>query len=297
MHYETLCRLNNIDPATGKAISPLAKFIYQIDKFVEDDPESFIDFEFTAEDDGDDESKKYNPDQPRGDDGKWTDGGGSEAGDDSSGSSGSSSDQSHTQGLQSIGTVSELTKNPNQMERDWKEGLSKAESDAMTYWTDDGYHDIRKFQVDGTTSPYTGGKDVMEERIRQLDRAFEKAPKFEGTVYRGMRVKKDLYEKMAAKTQMTMKSYTSFSADEATAAGFSGSGSETVNVVLVVAKNKNGRLIRAASSHRAENEVLVKRGAKYGIRQIEDRRNSSGIGKVYIYLTEKNPRNRRKPKA
>lgn len=128
---------------------------------------------------------------------------------------------------------------------------------ALNNYTAGGYSDMRE------------GK--YPEQVKLIDEVIDKQPKWDGTIYRGMKVNDDFIENLKNSVgdsiQISPKSPTSFSSHPDIARGFANSGGKG-NAVVFEMKNKRGSSIAHNSMVPGEQEVLHKSGEKYKIKKV-----------------------------
>lgn len=124
---------------------------------------------------------------------------------------------------------------------------------------------------------YTGGaysemRDGKHpEQVKLIDEVITKQPKWDGEIYRGMKVNDDfidnLEKSVGSDIVFSPKSPTSFSSHPEIARGFANSGGKG-NAVVFEMKNKRGSSIAHNSMVPGEQEVLHKSGEKYKIKKV-----------------------------
>lgn len=150
---------------------------------------------------------------------------------------------------------------------------------AINYWTDSGYNNIRNgesvLRGDKTVEQIVneksvhGGKDLtkyVESQVKyakQFNETLDKAPKFDGEVYRGMRISEDSkyysdYTTVGNEFEFT-GSQSSSRSNEKAASSFSG------GKMLMHIKQSNGALIEELSGLSSEKEVVLRHGTKYRV--------------------------------
>jgi len=114
----------------------------------------------------------------------------------------------------------------------------------------------------------------IKEIIPHIRSALDKAPKFEGTVYRGTTVyepEEKFRERMKKGNTITFDGFMSTSDKESMTKGFS-------NQVMYKIRSKNGADIR--DFNRGESEVLFKDGTQFKVAKYKEK-NIPGFGSVY----------------
>lgn len=132
------------------------------------------------------------------------------------------------------------------------------------------YGEVRANERNG--KPFTGGSEQSVpsfaeskdyDRIKAINNFIDKAPKYEGTVHRGLAFsnQKDFNKFLKSiKSGEPVDAMSSTTSNLDIAKGFASSGS--INVLMNI-KNKSGVSIKTLSKFSDEDEVLVPRGALY----------------------------------
>lgn len=124
-----------------------------------------------------------------------------------------------------------------------------------------------------------------KERLRNLDEYINSAPKWEGTVYRGINVDQKTAGSILANSEVDMLGPASWSSDFDTAERFS-RGSKPVRMVFLLPENKSGASITHIASYDGmESEVTSPSGIKYAIDN-HQRVFKDGREYLYVYLRE-----------
>ena len=149
-------------------------------------------------------------------------------------------------------------------------GMTKSEvrasTNAVNAFTERDYEKIRKADY--------AGKSTLQ--IAAINRYLDKMPKFPGEIFRGknFKTKQDLDSfigKLQEGHSYEIPAMSSFSSDMDTALLFSTEGAlgrldnSVSAVVFKVTSNKSGVTVKHLSSNPEEDEVLVKKGARYKI--------------------------------
>jgi hypothetical protein len=156
----------------------------------------------------------------------------------------------------------------------WAVKNSPQHRKAIDEWTGEGYSNMRK--------EIAGGKPSEQTKLF-LD-AVAKAPNFEGTTYRGMRVTKQneavLNQIVNAGVGSTFTDNAPFSMSRDPKVGdrFAKGG------VLMKIKSKTGARIESVMNYADEKEVLSRPGAQYKITQIHKKPTVNG--KAYQVMIE-----------
>jgi hypothetical protein len=122
-----------------------------------------------------------------------------------------------------------------------------------------------------TGSGYTAMREgKYQDEVKLIDEVIDKQPKWDGEIYRGMKVKKSFIDNIKSSIGDTLElspnSPTSFSSDMKVAhnfAHYSPGGGESVVLKM---KNKRGSSIAHNSNFPGEGEVLHKSAEKYTIK-------------------------------
>ena len=129
---------------------------------------------------------------------------------------------------------------------------------AVNHYTGTGYKYMRE------------GK--YQDEVKLIDEVIDKQPKWEGEIYRGMKVKKSFVDNLKSSIGDTLElspnSPTSFSSKMQVAHSFAHSGGPGESVVLKM-KNKRGSSIAHNSNFSSESEVLHKSSEKYTIKSVK----------------------------
>lgn len=139
---------------------------------------------------------------------------------------------------------------------------------AVNHYTGTGYKYMRE------------GK--YQDEVKLIDEVIDKQPKWEGEIYRGMKVKKSFVDNLKSSIGDTLElspnSPTSFSSRKSVAKKFMKNGPH--QQVLFVMQNKRGSSITHNSLYPEEGEVLHKSGEKYKIKEVKFYENS------HLYVVE-----------
>lgn len=167
----------------------------------------------------------------------------------------------------------ELTKATNQQEKEaeqWQSSMPHSHKQVVNGWTSAGYDSIQHGEYDALKGPpeSTGG-GYHEQSIKlakEFNEALDKAPKFEGTVYRGLKIptSSKFYEPYTTVgAEIEFKTSQSCSRSPVKAAGFSAG-----NIMLRI-KMKTGAWIEDISNFKYEKEVVARKDTKYRVLSIE----------------------------
>lgn len=132
---------------------------------------------------------------------------------------------------------------------------SKA-AESVTHYTGSGYSDMRE------------GK--YPEEVKLIDEVIAKQPKWDGEIYRGMKVKKSFIDNIKSSIGDTLElspnSPTSFSSNMKVSFEFAHYSPGKGESLVLKMKNKRGSSIAHNSNFPGEGEVLHKSGEKYTIK-------------------------------
>ena len=110
-----------------------------------------------------------------------------------------------------------------------------------------------------------------KDEVKLIDEVIDKQPKWEGEIYRGMKVKQsfidNLKNSVGENLELSPNSPTSFSSNMKVAQNFAHSGGDGESVVLKM-QNKRGSSIAHNSNFDKESEVLHKSAEKYTIKSV-----------------------------
>lgn len=139
---------------------------------------------------------------------------------------------------------------------DWAKSLNSDEKFAVDYWSEKGYAEIRAFQKTGR------GRAIIKQTSKTLEDALAKSAPYDGKVYRGLALKKDVYEELIKVSEFKWSAMSSTSMNEAHAASFL---KETPRGVILRIQQSSGVNISAASAHASEAEVILARNITYKV--------------------------------
>jgi len=144
----------------------------------------------------------------------------------------------------------------------WKDSLTEEEREAFTYYTEEGFYEIRRCQ-----NLRRGCTQAIKEYIRHLYNAMDRAPKVKGMVYRGMTMRSDKFAEFMSKLERYKKlidnGFLSTSRKREKAIGFmKQEGRLNRESVLLEIKAKRGVNISSVSYYEEEAEVLLYPGAR-----------------------------------
>jgi len=150
--------------------------------------------------------------------------------------------------------------------------------DALQFWSREGYSDIRKLQG-APTHDYENDKsgymtresdipesDEVERHLKTMEEGFDTLPTYDGPIARGLNLEPENLEKFLKILKpgkiYEIEAFSSFSQNKVNP-DFQG------NLHLIVEKNKSGKQIAKFSDYDDEGEVLVKKGTKYKIKNVD----------------------------
>ena len=169
------------------------------------------------------------------------------------------------------------------------------------------YDNIRDAEKEGSAY-FVKGYDDKEriDTVKEINSFLDKAPKHDGTVYRGISIKEsalDGYLKQIQGDGLVLKAMSSFSKDPKIGDGYAKADREAenkkVSIVLVSTKNKSGVDIEEYSEAPREKEVLVPAGTFYRASKVEIKKGMKGRSVYYVHVDEIAPdkqKNRRDQK-
>ena len=132
--------------------------------------------------------------------------------------------------------------------------------------------EIARDEVAWTPRMAAGVVDEAAFHVKRLDELMINSKNLKGTVHRGMALSDDVFKQFETKTQVgnTMKidSITSTSLDSDIAEGFMAPG-RGEKAVLMHFKTKTGTAIDKLSIHPEESEVLLRKGTKFKVAEVE----------------------------
>lgn len=136
--------------------------------------------------------------------------------------------------------------------------------DSIHNYSADGYSEIRYAYRNPNASP------ELVTQLQMLDTYIHNAPKWEGTVYRGINVSETTARSILNNGDVDMLGPSSWSSEENVAREFA-RGDEMVNLVFVLNDNVSGASItHIATYNGGESEVLAPSGVRYGIDQTRE---------------------------
>jgi len=170
--------------------------------------------------------------------------------------------------------------------KDWKKSIAGEELNSIREYTGPTYKNIRSYQNEGK-----GCNEKITKHMTNLSRALERAPKYEGEVYRGIAFtsKKKLVEFVASVQKegfLTEKGFTSTSTSKSVATKFTKkqktnsfeAGLQQEKSILIKLKTKTGVDISDVSSYPKEKEVLIKPPSKWKLSRVTSASIPSVVG-------------------
>lgn len=147
-----------------------------------------------------------------------------------------------------------------------KHKLTRDEFKSIDNYTSITYSTVIKYQRTGK------GNAFAKKQVEDLVAATKKLPKFKGTVYRGIAVNKKTAQSIVKQKSVELKSFASTSKDLKVAKVFASarkSNDGTSSFVEFHMRVKTGADIELLSSIRNEREVLLSKGTKFKVVDVE----------------------------
>jgi len=135
-----------------------------------------------------------------------------------------------------------------------------------------GGQQIRQAEKEGGGYYVTDEKDDDIDVIEEINTFFDRSPKYQGTIFRGVIVEKDELEKFQeeAKSGFVSNAMSSYSSNLSVSAGFALKARvNQVPVIYSIGDNKTGVDIRGLSTMPEEEEVLQPAGAMLKVTRID----------------------------
>lgn len=184
--------------------------------------------------------------------------------------------------------------------RKWRGDLSADENAAVgkyAAYEQTGYKQIRDSMLGKDTSPESA------KLAKDFGAAIDKAPTFQGEVFRGARLDEATARQMIAADSIELKSFASSSANPAVASKFAVSGqgrgtSESMPVVMRV-KTNTGALMTPVGrlGAQGEQEIVLKPGSRYRVVKGEITEPKPGFKQALLHLEEIAPKQARPGKV
>ena len=157
--------------------------------------------------------------------------------------------------------------------KQWQTSLTNNEEVALTRWQLADYDAIRLCQQ----NPKRCTKEI-KELTGDLESALVRAPKYDGTVYRGFALRKKEYETLIKKGIYETRALGSSSLNEDVARQFANAyrnKTRPIRVILKIRTKESGTWLGLKTTQ--QEEVLLAKGSKFKIKNIEK-------GKVFIKI-------------
>ena len=151
--------------------------------------------------------------------------------------------------------------------------------DSLHEYSGPYYKDIR-YAYKNPNAP-----ESLRNALNNVDEYINGAPKWEGRIYRGINISRQIAESILNSETIDMLGPSSWSTSEEIAQKFS-DGSEPVRMVFVLNDNHSGASItHLATYNGSEEEVLAPSGIEYVLDRIEESMNN-GHEYIYVYVHE-----------
>ena len=143
---------------------------------------------------------------------------------------------------------------------EWAKSLNDEEKKVVLYYQGSGHEKIRMIETTGK------GQKHIKDATRTLSKALDKAPVYDGTVYRGLSdMNKTDYNKLVKMKTLTLDATSSASKDLKAAEYFaSGFNPKSKRILYEIKNNKTGVDITGLVGNE-EKEVTLRKGAKYKV--------------------------------
>lgn len=127
----------------------------------------------------------------------------------------------------------------------------------------------------------TPERDSIKPFLDIFNSLLNKAPAFEGTVYRGIRYDEELLKKQFFKgNEFTWEGFSSTTKKHINAAPFAGNG----GIMFIIKAHKKGKYVATIDLFKNEEQVLYPNGSSF--RVLEDPRKDETTGLTYVELEE-----------
>ena len=150
---------------------------------------------------------------------------------------------------------------------EWKDNLSPDELDSIGFFTGTGYHSIRDLQRGVRVDRWSEDRiKNISDKVNNINDALEKAPKYKGTTYRGMRgLNPEAFDKFTGEVgeKIQFEAISSTSTEESIARNFSGYDRDT-DLMLEI-DGHSGVDIKNVSRFEGEEELLFREKATFEI--------------------------------
>lgn len=139
---------------------------------------------------------------------------------------------------------------------EWAKGLDSDEKRVMDYWQGSGYEKIRNIQQTGK------GPTNIKSAIKDLNKALDKAPTYDGQVYRGLNnLDAKTFNLLKNSKELKWDALSSGAKTEKAAARFL-RGTKGDNIMFRI-QNKTG--VDLTAIYKQEAEVLMRKGARFRV--------------------------------
>ena len=136
--------------------------------------------------------------------------------------------------------------------------------DGLQYYSGSGYSEIRYAYNNPSAPP------ELTRQLQLIDEYISGAPKWEGTIYRGINVSASTAQGILSSGNIDMLGPSSWSSEESVAQRFA-YGGEDVNMVFVLNDNVSGASItHVATYNGGESEVLAPSTARYAVDNVRE---------------------------
>jgi len=147
---------------------------------------------------------------------------------------------------------------------EWVTSLDKSERRILDYWRGSGYEKIKQAQITGKYP------SELKKYIKDMEKALKRAPKYDGTTYRGLHdLSSSSYKKLLNTEIFEWKSFTSGSISKQEALEFAGRGARNKKSILFKIQSKSGVDMQTLYG-KEEAEVIMSKGNKYKIVNITE---------------------------
>ena len=172
-----------------------------------------------------------------------------------------------------VRVVTKTVSEASTAQKQWKEELTPKERRAVFSWTAEEYTKIRKMDLEDT--PKSTKIGTYDSTYEDFQNALEKAPRFEGTVWRGIRVThpEKLIQQIKASDVVTMEQTSSASVKQGIAEEFA-SKEGISKGFLFKFESKSGVPVWEVSSFPHEQEVIIPKGSKFKFLSLTENKDS-----------------------
>lgn len=144
----------------------------------------------------------------------------------------------------------------------WAKQLSAPERSTLELWQQLGYKEVRAYELTGKI-----GSPATKQMSQYLNQALDKAPMYDGTVYRGLaNLSDETFRAIVEKQTISLEATSSASTKRWIAEKFARKSTKGNAVVLEI-RNKTGVNISnvSLSRFRHEGEVIMRKDSKYRV--------------------------------